>query len=92
MKANTIYYNPIEIKEVDPVRHVTRIRYDNSDSQGGGGSFRQALESAQKKEQKSVPTEVTPKEALETMAGMNQYDRHAREIFFVLSSQTDYEC
>lgn len=91
MKANTII-DPIGIKVVNPVKHVSRIRYENSDTQSGGGSFQQALESAEKKEEKTTAARVAPNEVLETMAGMNQYDRHAREIFFVMSSQTDYKC
>ena len=30
--------------------------------------------------------------SLEMMGGMNQYDRHAREVFYAMSSEADYKC
>ncbi len=78
------------MKVVNPVRNVSQIRYD-SEGGGGGGTFQEALENAERKKNQTV-TNTPPGEVLETMAGLNQYDRHAREIFFAMSSMTDYKC
>ncbi len=78
------------MKVVNPVRNVSQIRYDSGGG-GGGGTFQEALENAEKKQAKTA-TNTPPGEVLETMAGLNQYNRHAQEIFFAMSSMTDYKC
>ncbi len=89
--ANTTF-NPIGTKMINPVRHSSKIRYNSDGGQGSGGTFQEALENARERETKVTKANVTPEETLERMAGLNQYDRHAREIFFTMSSQADYQC
>lgn len=80
------------MKVINPVGHVSRIRNIREDGAGNGGTFQEALENAERREAKTATKNVAPEEVLEMMGGMNQYDRHAREIFFSMSSQTDYKC
>lgn len=75
------------------MKHTSKIRYDGNEPQEGGGNFQQALESARtKRTAKENHGNAVPGEVLARMGGLNQYDRNAREIFFVMSSETDYKC
>lgn len=93
IKAKTIQ-NVMGLKVVSPVRGVSKIKNDRNELKDDGRNFYQALEMAKaKREDRQYRTSNAPvNEVLERMGGMNQYDRHAREIFFALSSTADYKC
>lgn len=76
------------------MRSVSKIKNDRNELKDDGRNFYQALEMAKaKRETKQYRTPNAPaSEVLERMGGMNQYDRHAREIFFAMSSTADYKC
>ena len=82
------------LKVVSPVRNVSKIRNDRNELKDDGRNFYQALEMAKAKRGSGQHRRVnaTTEEVLERMGGMNQYDRHAREIFFSMCSSTGYKC
>ena len=82
------------LKVVSPVRNVAKIKNDRNELKDDGRIFYQALEMAKAKRGSGQHRGVnaTTEEVLERMGGMNQYDRHAREIFFSMCSSTDYKC
>lgn len=88
--AKTTYY-PIGMHIVKPVRNVSHIRYDRGNGGTGDGTFQEALERAQEGKGQSVAGARRQSE-MERMAGLNQYDCHARELFYSLCSTTDYRC
>lgn len=91
--ANTVQ-KVMGIQVVSPVKHVSRVKRDRNEAQDGGRNFYQALEKAKEKrdENKYNGAEMSAEHALERMGGLNQYDRHAREIFFAMSSNADFKC
>lgn len=92
IKANTIQKGII-IQAVYPVKHVPKIRYDGNEAKDGGENFQQALEAArEKKSERESRKKGAPVKPLELMGGMNQYNRHAQEIFYAMSSEADYKC
>ena len=64
----------------------------NMDEERGGSqsgqSFSQVLENVKEDSQKAK--ERPRQEKLRTMGGLNQYNRHAIEYCFILSSETDF--
>ena len=92
IKANTIQ-KVIGIQVVNPVKHVSGIRYDGNEARDGRENFQQALEAAKEKgTEKESRRKTVPVQTLVMMGGMNQYDRHAREVFYAMSSEADYKC
>lgn len=92
IKANTIQ-RVIGLQAVYPVKHVSGIRYDGNEARDGGENFQQALEAAKEKRmEKESRRKPVKNHSLEMMGGMNQYDRHAREVFYAMSSEADYKC
>ncbi len=75
------------------MRHVAKIKRDQEQSRESRNfkeAFEAARQNAEKKYEKGKIEEN--KSILVAMYGMSQYDSHAREKFFALSSQTDYTC
>jgi hypothetical protein len=89
-KANAIF-RIYENKTVHPVGGVIKTnqyREQEKESRGEETSFSQILE--KEREKKVNVKSGSENERLRYLEGMNQYDRHAMEVFFVLSSKADY--
>jgi hypothetical protein len=89
--ANTIQ-KVIRIQAIHPVRNVSQAREDRG-AYDEAQTFQQVLAStAAKKAARSGSSQTSPQQVLEMMGGTNHYDRNAKEIFFAMSSNTDFTC
>lgn len=73
---------------MNPVRHISKLRYDKSDTKDGGEDFYQTFEQAKE----NMKHSHSSGEELEPMGGMKNYDRNAIEHFYSLHSGTDFKC
>lgn len=79
------------LKSIEPVNSVIKVNsyYDRGRRDSGSGdSFTEILK---RERAKAHPQTEKREEALRHMEGMNQYNRHATEVFFLLSRNMDYK-
>ncbi len=91
MTANAVFnlYGTGPIRPVNNVIKTKEYREQEKEKQGQGFSEMLARECAKKKE--LTKKRESKQENLRYMAGLNQYDRRAREFCFILSSKADYK-
>lgn len=91
IEAKTVY--GIQNKTVTPVNNVmkaSRYRGNGRQSSPQECDFSEMLRKERAKEHQS-PKAREEEKALCLMGGLNQYNRHALEVCFLLSSEMDYK-
>ena len=79
---------------VNPVSNVVKAnRYCEEDGarNGANQSFSGILQQEMERHHAKTRTTNIKQEQLRLMGGLNQYDRHAREFCFLLSTEADYK-
>lgn len=79
---------------VHPVGNVVKVnqyRDEEREKRQSEETFSQMLEKAQKKNEGQEKVQRPKEEGLRLMGGLIQYNRQAREICYILSSEADYK-
>ena len=91
--ANTLYhvYETQPVRPVGTVPRVNKYKRQEEDDSRDNASFTAALARAKtKKTENETDTNRKNADPLRVIAGMSQYNRQARETFFILMNQADY--
>lgn len=87
--ATNRVYGKVTVNPVNNVVKVNRYREEERDKGESNQSFSDFL--YEEMQTKQVKAEKKEPEKLRLMGGLNQYDCHAREFCFLLSTEADYK-